>query len=244
MQKKASQVILNAFLLIVSMTILAGCVKPSVSINNRNAIPISYFNVMNLSSDQDTSAVFFGGSSYPLLFPPGSFTKGYLKVVSGYFGIQFKNATTDSILAQLPASTYDSTGFYTLILYNNKKDSSYQANVIVDDYSNISTDSVAYYRFFNLSPDLDSVDFYIDNLKIQSNRTPADNFTTSTFNSFQPISQGHHSWTATRSGSNTNISGCSFDGLLQGGHAYTFFIEELHQGTVNSFSLQGLQESL
>ncbi|MBS1668998.1 MAG: DUF4397 domain-containing protein [Bacteroidetes bacterium] len=244
MQKKASGLIWVSFLLIGFVAILTGCVKPNVSMNNSSAIPISYFNVMNLSCDQDTSAVFFGGSSYPLLFPPGSFTKDYLKLVSGNFGIQFKNATTDSILAQLSATTYDSAGFYTLILYNNKKDSSYQANVIVDDYSNISTDSVAYYRFFNLSPDLDSVDFYIDNLKIQSTRTPADNFVTSSFNRFQPVNQGHHSWSVTYSGGNTNISGCSFDGVLQGGHAYTFFIEELHQKPENIYSLQVLEESL
>ena len=244
MQKKLSRLIRDSFLLIGFVAILTGCVKPSVSINNNSSIPISYFNVMNLSCDQDTSAVFFGGSSYPLLFPPGSFTKGYLKVVSGNFGIQFKNAATDSILAQLPSSTYDSAGFYTLILSNNKKDSSYQANVIVDDYSNISTDTVAYYRFLNISPNLDSVDFYIDNLKIQVNRTPADNFTNPSFNRFQPISRGHHSWTATRSGSDINISGCSLDGLLQGGHAYTFFIEELHQKPENIYSLQVLQESL
>jgi len=195
---------------------------------------------MNLAPYGDSANIYFGGNEYPGgAIPIGSYSNSYFKVASGTYDVDFKTPTTDSLLAEIPSSTFDSLGFYTILTYNDSANGAVKAAKITENFSNITNDS-AYFRFFNMSPDVASVDLYINGTKVQSSRAPADNILNTFLNNFQGIPGGYYTIVAKLAGTNTMV-GTTLTVSFQSGQVFTIFLEELHGAAGNSFSLAILQ---
>jgi hypothetical protein len=218
---------------------LTGCAKTGMYSTN-TATAVSYLTVMNLAPYGDSADIYLGGTKYPgTPYPVGVYSTAYFKVASGSYDVQFKTPTSDSLLASIPSSAFDSLGLYTLILYNDSTNSVVKAAKIKDNLSNVRPDS-AYFRFFNMSPDMPAVDLYINNTKVQANRTPADNILNSLFNNFQSFPNGYYTIEVRQAGTNNTV-GTPLNGSLLQGQIYTIFLEELHKSSGNSFGLFVLQ---
>jgi len=218
------------------------CTKVGASGVNTSGPAFSYITTMNLAPYGDSAYVYFGGNEYPGgAIPVGSYSTSYFKVASGSFDVEFKTPSSDSLLAEIPSSPFDSLGFYTLIVYNDSSNGIAKAAKITDNFSNVTNDS-AYIRFFNLSPDMPSVDLYINSTKVQSARTPADNILNTFYNNFQAIPNGYYTIEAKQAGTNI-VVGTVLNGSLLNGQVYTIFLEELHGNSGNSFGLSILQFS-
>ncbi len=218
---------------------ITGCAKTGMYSTN-TATAVSYLTVMNLAPYGDSADIYLNGTKYPgAPYPVGVFSTSYFKVASGNYDVQFKTPTADSLLASIPSSAFDSLGLYTLILYNDSAKGVVNAAKIKDNLSNVRPDS-AYFRFFNMSPDMPAVDLYIDNTKVQANRTPADNILNSLYNNFQPFLNGYYTIEVKQAGTNNTV-GTPLNGSLLQGQIYTIFLEELHTSSGNTFNLFVLQ---
>lgn len=215
-----------------------GCGKTG-SYNSSSGPALSYITIMNLAPYGDTTAVYFSGTKYSSVFAPDSYSGAYFKLASGNYDVQFKSNSSDSLLTSIPSSAYDSLGFYTLILYNDTSYGPLKSVKITDNFSNVNKDS-AYFRFFNMSPDMPAIDLYINNIKVQANRTPADNIHKQLYNNFQSFSTGYYSIQVNQAGT-SNIIGTAVSGNLQAGQVYTIFLEEQHTSSGNAFALVTLQ---
>ncbi|WP_315816655.1 DUF4397 domain-containing protein [Paraflavitalea speifideaquila] len=135
-------------------------------------------------------------------------------------------------MASVPELAYDSLGFYTIVLYN-QPNGHVNAMRIEDDFSDLTLDK-PFIRFFHMSPtvsDLGPVDLYMDNTKISSQRTLADNNFGSYFNEFQPTTTGYHSFQVKLSSRDTVIAKTNTDLSLLAGNAYTIYLAGNAGGT-------------
>lgn len=219
------------------------CVKSASSVQTSTSTTVpafSFISVMNLAAYGDSANIYFNGSVYGKTYDIGSFSSSYFKLSSNIYDVQFKNASKDSLLADIPGSSFDSLGFYTIVLYNDSVNGIDKAAKIADNYSNIVADS-AYYRFFNMCPDAPSIDLYINGTKIQANRTTADNIANPIFNNFQTFSTGYVTIEVKLSGSTIDLTSALTGTIVNG--VYTIFLDELHKASGNQFSLELLQET-
>lgn len=216
---------------------MTGCVKSSSPVT---VSPVSYVSVMNEAPYGVPVDIYFNGT---LVSPtggiaPGRYSSAYGSLKPGSYTVAFKKAGTDSIVYQLPASNYDTSAFYTLILYNVNADSTaMQAAKIEDDFSQVTT-SEAYYRFFNLSPDAPSANLSFNNQLAQNNRTPADNILTNTaYDTFLPLAGGTYT-IQVQNAATDSLLASSPQLALHSGDVYTIFLS----GTIKSgLSLNVLQ---
>ncbi len=161
-----------------------------------NSNPVSYVSVMNLAAYGGPIDIFFNGTQ---VSPSGGigadrFSTQYGQFKPGSYVVDFKTTGVDSPLYELPAATYDTLKFYTLMYYNTTAGSTAVSAIrIQDDFSQI-TGGNAYYRFFNMSPDASSVNLLINGTNVQTNRTPADIVVNQPDQQFQPISQGSYTF--------------------------------------------------
>ena len=218
------------------------CAKTGTYSSN-NSPSVSYVTFMNLAPYGDSTSIYFNGSAYPTTYPVTAYSSTYFSLASGNYDVQFKTSTaSDSLLAEIPASPFDSLGTYTLILYNDTAHGKVKAAKITDDFSNVTV-SNTYYRFFNMATDMPSLDLYINNVKVQSNRTVADNIQNTLYNSFLPISDGYVSIQVKQAGTTTAV-GNTLTGTLNLGQPYTIFLEEAQDSSGITYSLAILAASL
>ena len=155
-------------IILLSAAGMSGCVKGGASVN---ANPIAYVSVINEAPYGAPVDIYFSGT---LVSPsggiaPGQYSSAYGSLKPGNYIVDFKKAGTDSLMYELPASNFDTSAFYTLIIYNINPDSTaVQAAKIEDDFSQVANSST-YYRFFNLSPDVPSANLYLNNQIAQNN---------------------------------------------------------------------------
>jgi hypothetical protein len=169
----------------------------------------------------------------------GTFSTNYGQVPPGNYEIKFKKAGDTTVLSTVPASNFDSLGFYTLILFN-RADSTVGSTKIADDYSSLST-TTANYRFFHLCPDAPAADFVMNSTVAQPGRTVADNYYSgSYFNTFQPAAAGSYTLTAKKAGSDSVIATLNSVNL-QPGAAYTIFLSGKKNSVANPITLNVLQ---
>ena len=76
---------------------------------------------------------------------------------------------------------------------------------IADDFSVLTSDK-AYYRFFHISPDIDAVDVYIDDVNIQSKRHDTDNVTWEYLNEFLAQTAGSYTLYVKKAGTDSIIA--------------------------------------
>ncbi len=222
---------------------LAGCSKTGSSTSTSSAA--TYVNVMHMAPYAPAFDIYLNGtiSSTAGGIPPGTFSQQYGPLKAGVYDVQFKKANTDSLLAEIPASDYDTMSFYTLIVYNTTPTGgAVRAIKVVDDFSQVSAAS-SNYRFFNLSPDCASVDFYLTNsTPAMTGRMPIDNFTNPALNAFMPVTGGPYNLQVKAAGTDSVIAFLNNVGL-QSGSAYTIFLSGVKVGNNNTHQINVLLAS-
>jgi hypothetical protein len=210
----------------------SGCSKPGVSFTQN---PVAYVSIMNLAAYGSAVDIFFNGT---LVSPsggiaPGQFSTQYGQLKPGTYTVDFKKSGTDSLLYELPASPFDTTTFYTLLLYNTTAGSAAVGAVrILDDFSQVNGTS-SYYRFFNMSPDAPNVNLYINGMISQTNRAPADNVSNQSYQQFQAISPGDYTLQVQKA-ANDSVLGSQNNYPFAAGSVYTVFLSGTSKGmTVN-----------
>lgn len=165
-------------------------------------------------------------------FAAGSVSQTYSAVEKGDFSITFKKAGGDSVVASVPVDRYDSLGFYTIMVYNFT-DGRASALRVEDDFSDLTLDK-PFVRFFHASPsisDLGPVDVYVDNTKITSQRTLADNEFNHYVNEFQASTAGYHRIEVKLSSNDSLVAKANSDVNLLAGNAYTIYLSGNVNGT-------------
>jgi uncharacterized protein DUF4397 len=216
---------------------ITGCSKTGVT--NSNSV-YTYVTVMNLASWSPSTAIYFNGSQTTQPITAGNYSQGYAPLKPGNYDVQFKKAGGDSLMAEIPASSYDSLNFYTLILYNASRTSPASAIKIHDDFSTISATS-SNFRFFNMCPDVPQADLYINNTKVHTNRTVADNVSNPLFNSFQQFTAGTYTIQVKKAGTDSVIASIN-SYSMQTQNAYTIFLDG-KIGSTNPIALNILRAS-
>jgi hypothetical protein len=221
----------------LSAVLFTGCAKTGITTTTNNAV--SYVTLMNLAPYAPSTEVYLNNAKNTSAIAPGNYATIYAHLIPGVYDVKFKKASSDSLLAEIPSSLYDSLKFTTLILYNDTTNGVAKAVKIVDDYVSVTT-SDSYYRFFNMSPDVRAVDLYINGTKTQLMRTPADNVTNTYYNSFRSYIPGNYSLAVKKSGTDSTIATLNNLDLL-GGNAYTIFLSGMANGTTNTLTLKSLR---
>ncbi len=214
---------------VILLFLLSGCLKSDDPIT---PTPKAYISILHLAPTAPSLDVYFNEnrvSNAP--FTPGSVTAGYNTVDKGSFSIKFKKIGTDSLVAEIPMSQYDSLSFYTLFIHNLDENGPAKATRIKDSFTGLDQ-TKSYYRFYHGSPNAGNIDLYIDNVKISSDRVNGDNTINAFLNSFEGISSGVHTIEVKTAGTDTVLTSLVVD-LFQG-NAYTFYLKGLKGGTGNS----------
>jgi hypothetical protein len=219
---------------------LAGCAKTGSSVTVSS---VSYVTVMHMAPYVPAMDIYLNGSLSSATggIAPGSYSQQYSSIKPGIYDIQFKKTGADSLLAEIPSSSYDTSSFYTLILYNTSRNSPAQAVKIQDDFSTISATSTNY-RFFNLSPDEPRVDLYFNNTAVQSNRATADNIVNTSYNTFQAATPAPYNLQVKVAGTDSVIASVS-NVNMQAGGVYTIFLSGIISGNTNTHQINVLPAS-
>jgi hypothetical protein len=216
---------------------LAGCVKSGSSSSSSSSNGVTFVTLMNLASS--SADIYLNGTkASQTAAAPGFFDQRYEQLTPGTYDIQFKAAGTDSILAEIPSSLYDSLYFNTVILYNPAGSGAVNAVKIADDFSTLST-SAASYRFFNMCPDVPLVDLYFNSTAVQAGRSTADNVSNTGYNAFQSATPGAYNLQVKKAGTDSVVA--SLSGVsLAAGTASTIFLKGRSASTTNPISLNVL----
>ncbi|MDF2189931.1 DUF4397 domain-containing protein [Paraflavitalea sp. CAU 1676] len=206
---------------------LTGCLKATDPQPQAAKAYVSILHLATVPTALSTDVYFDDKKVSTNAFPPGGVPQFYSQIEVDGFKIDFKKANGDSLMANVPFALYDSLGFYSVILYNPTSTSNaMKAMRIEDDFSSLSLDKT-FFRFWHLSPsvnDLGPVDLYIDNNKVASNRTLADNEFSDYQNIFQTTTSGSHSIKIKLSNKDTVIYQSPSDVSFQSGNAYTLYL--------------------
>jgi hypothetical protein len=199
----------------VILVLLGGGLSCSKTGATFNGNPISYVTIMNLAPYSSPVDIYFNGTQVSPMggILPGKYSTEYGQLKPGSYTVDFKVAGTDSLLYELPASQYDTSNFYTLVLYNTGPGSpAVQATRILDNFSQVNASS-AYYRFFDFSPDASSVSLFMNQTVVQTARSPADNVSSQVFDLFQAVPSGSYT---------LKVENSSTDSVLANQTSYPF----------------------
>lgn len=230
--------VLKISVLIFVLGTMAGCVKTGSS--STTTTNISFVSIMNMAPYSPDAQIYFNDKQATSAVSAGSYSSSYAQISAGSYSVQFKKSGGDSVMSELTTSTYDSLGFYTLIMYN-AKDSTVKSAKITDNYSGLSL-SAANYRFFHLSPDVSTVDLYLNSSAVSQGRSLADNVGYNYYNQFQTITTGSYNIVAKAAGTDSVIATLN-SVSLQTGNAYTIFLQGGKNNTNDPISLKVLLAS-
>jgi hypothetical protein len=228
---------------IVSISIiLAGgfssCVKNASSPNSPTNT-LTYLSVLNLAPYSPAANVFLNGVQSTVSISPGNYSSSYAHLTPGSYDVKFETTASDSLLAEIPTSAYDSMSFYTLVLYNDLVNGPAKALKITDDFSTVTL-SNSYVRFMDMCLELPAVDLYINGSPVQQNRTAKDIVANETFDIFQPLTPGSFSLQVKKAGTDS-VMGSLSTVSFTAGNAYTIFLSGSASSTTYPISLNILQ---
>lgn len=232
-QKMKPNILVLSLTLAALSGIFTGCLKSS---NTPPPTPTTTFlSVMHMAPNAPALDVYFNEtkvSNAPL--PVLNTTNRYNEVDKGNFAIKFKKAASDSLVAEIASSLYDTLEFHTLLIYNLIANGPAKAIRIKDDFSNVLANlTKPYYRFFHTSPNTGPVDLYINDVKVESGRFFVDNASHDPFNKFTATTSDYFKIEAKPAGSNTAIATMN-NVYMQNGNAYTIYLKGLDGGTGNN----------
>jgi Domain of unknown function (DUF4397) len=217
-----------------------GCSKTGTSTSTS---PVTYLSLINATAYSNNALVLLNDTlaTEAAGIPPGQFSPRYGTVKPGSYDVKFESATNDSLLSEIPTSTFDTLNFYTLIVYSVPVTGTIQSVKIADDFTAVSA-SQANYRFFNLSPIHTRVDLYLNSTVVQQGRTTADNANNISLNGFQQTNSGTYTVTVKSAGTDSVIVTSGNVSLALGG-AYTIFLSGVDGSLTNPLLLNVLQAS-
>ena len=223
--RKNNVLLLTVAVFCISL-LLTGCLK---SVENTPQRPKTYMAFMQLAAKGPSVELYFNDVDGSDGFTPGTVTSRYNQIDPGFYSMKFKKTGGDSLVASLPTMYYDSLNFYTFLLFSTM-DNRVEAQVIHDDYTVMTDQNKMYYRFFNMSPEFDNVDLYLNSDKKESGRTYADNvYGSSFYNEFRPIDPGSYTVTVKKAGTDSVITQTNFS--FTSLNAYTIYLKGLTNGT-------------
>ena len=216
--------------------LLSGCLKEAQS----STTPLkTYLSLMHLAPRAPAVVVYFDNTPASSAINPGTVSSTYSAIDPAMFAVNFKKSGGDSLVASVGTDYYDTSRYYTLILYNY--DSTHVRAVKIEDDFTVLTSDKAYYRFFHLSPDFDNVDLYFDNTLVESSRQYADNTMTNYYNQFFATGPATHNVYVKKAGTDSVIAQASSQYFSQG-QAYTIYLKGIKSGTgTNAISVDVLQ---
>ena len=221
-----------AFIIIFS---LSGCSKKSDNVTLPGSTT-SYYLFVNMETYVDSAALFLNNTQATGKINAGGFSNTYAPLPMGNYLPQVVEVSTDSVLATGTSSLFDSSSLYTVLLYNTSSTGALSVAKITDNFRKGPKDS-SVYRFFNLSPDMPAVDFYLGTNKIQSNRTIADNITNTSLNAFQSYVPGAYNLYAKKAGTDSLLVTLNNITLFPA-TAYTFILQESKTTGGNNFNIE------
>src|SRR5688572_16261557 len=116
---KTVQVRKNAFLFLGALSfltvLLSGCLKESTT---SPAAPKTYLSLMHLAPRAPSIEVYFDNTKASSAIGSGTVAAAYSALDPATFATTFKKAGSDSVVASLGTARYDSSKYYTLLLYN------------------------------------------------------------------------------------------------------------------------------
>jgi len=219
---------LSAFaaIAVMSFVILNGCIKNTPI---EPAKPVSYVSVMNIALKAPAVELLFNGEKVTPPINPGAYFTRFSSIEPGIRNVVFKKASSDSVVAELPpGQLYDSSSFYTVLLYDNPSGGALGARI--KEAFPAADATKTHIRFFQLSADMPHVDLSVDNTKLFLDRTPADNISNPSLNLFQAYAPGSYTLKATVAGTDSVIATTSFNDLVAGG-IYTIFLRGVKGGS-------------
>lgn len=229
---KTVQVSKKAFLslgtLAFLMVMLSGCLKNT---ENTKVSPRTYVSLLDLAPWSPSVDVYFDNSkATTTAIGFGMVSPNYSPIEPAAFGITFKKAGTDSLVASLPAAMYDSLKYYTLLLYNTDQ-THVAAARIKDDYTVLNSDK-SFYRFFHMGPDVGDVDVYFDNNMVASTRSYVDNITMSDYyNQYNPVTPNSYTVTVKKAGTDIVVATSPSVVPFTSGDAITLYLKGVSGGT-------------
>jgi Domain of unknown function (DUF4397) len=239
MRIRAQQIIFLAFVFSGSM-LAGGCSKTGSTLVNS---AITYVSVVNMAPYAGTTDVYLNGtlSSPAGGIPAGAFSLKYGGLKPATYDLVFKKTGSDSVLSDLGAQTYDTTGFYTVVLYNTSGGGAAHSVRITEDFSTISNFNTNY-RFFNLAPDAPAVDLYLNSTLSQPGRTNADIVSNNSFTIFQQILPNTYNLKAVLANASPDSTAiASVTGVnMQAGGVYTLFLSETKNATGTAYTISVL----
>jgi hypothetical protein len=239
---KTVQVRKNVFLFLGALSfltvLLSGCLKESTS--SSSSAPKTYLSLMHLASRAPAIEVYFDATKASSSINPGTVASAYSALDPATFAINFKKAGSDSVVAGLGTSRYDSSKYYTILLFNY--DSTHARAVrIIDDFSVLSN-TKAVFRFFHMSPDIGDVDLYFDNTLIAAGRQYADNTISDYWNEFAETTPGTVKNVYVKKAGSDSVIAQASSVYLNVQNAYTIFLKGIKGGTgTNAIAVDVLQ---
>ena len=227
-------IFLSSFIIIIIFS-LSGCSKKSDNVTLPGSTT-SYYLFVNMETYTDSVALFLNNTQATAQINSGGFSNTYAPLPMGNYLPQVIEVTSDSVLATGSSSLFDSSSLYTVLLYNTSSTGPLSLAKITDNFRNGPKDS-SVYRFFNLSPDMPAVDFYLGTNKVQSNRTIADNITNTSLDAFQSYLPGAYNLYAKKPGTDSLLVTLSNITLFPA-TAYTFILQESKTSTGNNFNIE------
>ena len=236
---KTVQIRKNVFLFVGAMSfltvLLSGCLKEAAS---SSSSPKTYLSLMHLASRATAVEVWFDNTKASSAINPGTVSSTYSALDPSMFAITFKKSGSDSVVASLGTDYYDSSKYYTLLLYNY--DSTHARAIKIQDDFTVLTNDKAYYRFFHMSADIGNVDVYFDNNLIESSRQYADNTVNSYYNQFFAVTGNSYNVYVKKAGSDSVIAQAAV--TLNLANAYTIYLKGIKGGIgTNAISVDVLQ---
>ena len=200
---------------------LNGCVK---GVENIPPTKKTYVGMMHMAPWSPSVEVYFNDSKVSQSIAPGVSSQLYEPFEPKSYQVKFKKGGADSLVASLPAENYDSSKYYTLLLYNESQ-TSVKAFRIVDDYSILNLNQ-AFIRFFHFSPNTGTVDFFVEAAKMSAARVYTDNIGNPSYSSFTAQQPGAYNITVKRAGTDEIIAQVH-NIVFQAANAYTIYLSGL-----------------
>lgn len=195
--------------------------------NSQTNAAVTYISVINAAYYGPAADMYMNGTLVTNSggISPGTYSEQYATFAPASYDISFDKTGTDSVLYDIPSSLYDTTDFYTLILYNaGPGGTGVIDGVKITDNFSTTSESSANYRFFNLSPDVPACDLYLNGTLIQSQRAPADNVTNTLWDQFQTLSPATYIITVKVAGTDSVLATSASGVVLSTGNVYTIFL--------------------
>jgi hypothetical protein len=241
MRKSARKLTFVAALLSSVFLLETGCAKTGSSTSTSQ---VTYLSLINGSAYSNNVAVLLNDTlaTESTGIPPGGASPRYGTLKPGTYGVKFQSATSDSLLSEIPATSFDTLNFYTLVMYSVPVTGVVQSAKIQDNFSTISS-SQANYRFFNLSSIHTNVDLYLNGTVVQQSRNTADNVVNNQLNQFQATNAGTYTITVKSAGTDSTIVTTSNIPFALGG-AYTIFLSGVDGSATNPLLINILEADI